>query len=586
MKLERELEQLQQAQLIRRLPDEDLTYLFKHALTQDAAYESLLLKKRREIHRHVAQAYEQLDPEHLDELAAVLAQHYAEAGDDARTLEYLIRAGDAAGRLQANVEAIARYTQALEVAARMPPAPDKLLHLYTRRGRALELTGDYDRALANYDEMALLARRHNERALELAALMASATVYSAPTARFDPPHAQALAEQTLALAQELDDRAASAKILWNLMLLNYFTGRLPESLAYGEQSLALAREFNLREQLAYTLNDIGRVYQVLGQSERANAAADAAHALWQELDNKPMLVDSLRNTALRYSQTGEFDQVLKNSDEAYRLSESIGSLWGQSYSRMGTGYIYWGRGQIEQAIQRMEECFRLADQAGFLVAAASERAALGELYATMGDLERGFALVHAAWDKGQAMPSSSSALTAMFARLHTLAGDLEQAESDLQRSYLAASQTNMPLGKGFTWLADLELSLAKSDYPRALRVADELLTLLKQHGIRIYIIGALWYKGRALAGQGRTDDALATLADARAEAQALGTRRTLWEILALSADLEQQRGNESAAAALHAQARETVEFIAAHTPDDLRRAFLNLPQVQHALRDR
>ncbi len=90
------LEQLETAQLVRRLPDEELAYLFKHALTQESAYESLLLNKRREIHRLVARAYEQFYPERLDEFAAVLAEYYAQVSDDAKTLEYTTRAGDVA----------------------------------------------------------------------------------------------------------------------------------------------------------------------------------------------------------------------------------------------------------------------------------------------------------------------------------------------------------------------------------------------------------------------------------------------------------------------------------------------------------
>src|SRR5512135_2453460 len=93
-----QLEQLENVQLVRRLPEEELAYLFKHALTQESAYESILLKRRREIHRRIAGAYEQLYPERLDEFAALLAQHFAEAGDDGKTLEYATRAGNQAAR--------------------------------------------------------------------------------------------------------------------------------------------------------------------------------------------------------------------------------------------------------------------------------------------------------------------------------------------------------------------------------------------------------------------------------------------------------------------------------------------------------
>src|SRR5712692_5136526 len=96
MKLETQITQLENAQLVRRTDDPEPAYLFKHTLTQETAYESMLLKKHREIHLRVARAYEELYADRLDEYAAVLAQHYAETGDDAKTLEYATRAGDAA----------------------------------------------------------------------------------------------------------------------------------------------------------------------------------------------------------------------------------------------------------------------------------------------------------------------------------------------------------------------------------------------------------------------------------------------------------------------------------------------------------
>ena len=115
MNLETELVQLETAQLVRRGDDPELQYLFKHALTQEAVYESLLRAKRREIHAQVARVYEDTYAERLDEIAALLAQHYAEAGADAKTLEYATRAGDAAARLYANAEAVMHYTRALEI---------------------------------------------------------------------------------------------------------------------------------------------------------------------------------------------------------------------------------------------------------------------------------------------------------------------------------------------------------------------------------------------------------------------------------------------------------------------------------------
>ncbi len=96
-----QLDELENAKLVQRAADEDAAYIFNHALAQEAAYESLLVKKRREIHRRVAEAYERLYAGRLDEFASLLAQHWSQAGDDAKTVEYALCAADSASRLNA-----------------------------------------------------------------------------------------------------------------------------------------------------------------------------------------------------------------------------------------------------------------------------------------------------------------------------------------------------------------------------------------------------------------------------------------------------------------------------------------------------
>src|SRR5919202_249990 len=118
--LDAQLAKLEDAQLVRHLAEEELTYLFKHALTQETAYESLLHKTRRDLHREVADAYEQLYVDHLDEFATLLAHHFAQAGNDEKLVEYAIRAGDNARRLGADPEAESHYTEALEALLRLP----------------------------------------------------------------------------------------------------------------------------------------------------------------------------------------------------------------------------------------------------------------------------------------------------------------------------------------------------------------------------------------------------------------------------------------------------------------------------------
>src|SRR5512142_2791735 len=148
MNLGAQLAQLEDAQLVRPLGEEEATYIFKHALTQEAAYQSLLQKQRRDLHRRVAHAYEaQYGDQCLDDYAGILAQHYAQAEDNEQTVTYATRAGDLASQRNANSEAIKYYSLALQSALKSAATPPVTLrHLYEQRGRTLQLSGEFDRA--------------------------------------------------------------------------------------------------------------------------------------------------------------------------------------------------------------------------------------------------------------------------------------------------------------------------------------------------------------------------------------------------------------------------------------------------------
>ncbi len=91
---------------------------------------------------------------------------------------------------------------------------------------------------------------------------------------------------------------------------------------------------------------------------------------------------------------------------------------------------------------------------------------------------------------------------------------------------------------------------------------------------------ALYTRAHVELAQGSIDDAHRSLLRAREIAESLNARRTLWQIYAALAQIEQQRGDADAARSLRAQAREVIEYIAEHTPPDVRASFLNLPDVR------
>ncbi len=229
-----QIQNLQEAGLVEPFREE---YAFRHVLIQEAAYESILIKKRLELHRRIGETLEELHTNRIDEFAPLIAYHFYAAEDD-RSLKYDLLAGTKAARLYANVEAATHFSRALEVAKRTKVNSEQMLDLYTQLGSVLELSGQFEEALATYEAMQAFGHEHGDRRTEMRALMAKATIYSI----FYTLHNSALSEQlliqALEISREIGDRATQAKLNWNLMITYLFSKRLDQALEHGELALA------------------------------------------------------------------------------------------------------------------------------------------------------------------------------------------------------------------------------------------------------------------------------------------------------------------------------------------------------------
>jgi predicted ATPase len=139
--LDQALTRLVEADILRELPlPPRLTYVFKHALLQEAAYASLPLARRQQVHGQVAQVLAERFPETVATQPELLAQHYTAAGLSTQALSYWQRAGQQALQRSANLEAIAHLTRGLEVLHTLPDSLERTwqeLAVQTTLGPAL-----------------------------------------------------------------------------------------------------------------------------------------------------------------------------------------------------------------------------------------------------------------------------------------------------------------------------------------------------------------------------------------------------------------------------------------------------------------
>jgi len=585
--LEQHLRTLERAGLITetaRIPQRE--YAFHHSLTQESTYGTMLLRTRRALHQQVGEVFEKLYTNRIEEFAPLLARHFQEAGDDERTLRYATLAGDHAAKLYANADAVTHYTNAIDAARRLERSGEQL-RLFPSRGRAFELAGRYDDAVANDESWRAVAEDAGDRSAVLGADMALATLFSTPTPKFDVERGRALSERTLDLARQLGDRVAESKAQWNVMILNvYGGGDLRDAVDAGERSLAIARELNAREQMAFTLNDLWRPYFAIGGLRASLASLEEARALWREVGNLPMLSENLASSSSVTRLAGNDRDALALAEEAHGIAQDIGNLWGRAYGLMNIYGIHLDRGELGRAMATMRECIALAEPAGFIPPQVTTRADLASVHAYLGDLEGAHELLRVALDV--ARENQQIALPWVMAaksELHLLEGELDEAEAAVGGSNVellpeplqSAGSIRVALIRG-------RIALGRGEPVRAVEIADAILDRLRRREVRHLATDALVLKARSLASAGKADEAKRVLVEARSEAERREHRRVLWEVLRELSEILDVQGNAEGARELRAEARRLVERIAESVDEEeLRSGFLDRPDVKVVL---
>lgn len=150
----------------------ELSYMFKHALTHDVAYSTLLRERRQQLHRIVATAIETLYADRLPEHYEALAHHYTGAKDWEKALEYLEKSGDKARDAYANHEALEFYENALQTCEKVgADALTAAMRIADQRAEVQSVLGDFPAAIADYNRMRAYAVQAKDRRQEGMALV-------------------------------------------------------------------------------------------------------------------------------------------------------------------------------------------------------------------------------------------------------------------------------------------------------------------------------------------------------------------------------------------------------------------------------
>jgi len=125
--VERMLAELRAAEFIYEQPAlADTEYVFKHALTQEVAYNSLLIERRKLLHEHAGHALESIFVKQLDDHLGQLAHHYSHSDNPDKATEFLGRAGHQAMQRSANANAVSSLMAAIDLLQKLPDSPERI----------------------------------------------------------------------------------------------------------------------------------------------------------------------------------------------------------------------------------------------------------------------------------------------------------------------------------------------------------------------------------------------------------------------------------------------------------------------------
>ncbi|NIV37091.1 MAG: tetratricopeptide repeat protein, partial [Anaerolineae bacterium] len=382
--LDHHLLTLQREEMIReraRLPE--LEYIFKHHLTQEAAYNGLLRKERRIFHRRVAEALEKLFPDHVEEQAGRLAYHWERAGESEKAISYLLQAGDRARRLGASMEAIDFYQLALQRLA-APEASGATIE----RHRIHERLGDvyllnlsrHDEALEHYESFLALAESEEGRA------RAGRKIAVVHLLRGRSTEAQEHYEAALARLSALPPCAEASRLHCGFAYLLVSRNRLQEAGEHARAGLEISGRIGDASGLAEANKVMGMMAYYREDLEVACERFERSLALYRELGDLPRTAQACNNVGHTYRRLGEMDRALGYLNEGLELARRIGDTRDEANLLTTKAGLFLDQGEWGAAIAHLERALPLAEESGVAAGIIEVHQILGSAYEGVGQL--------------------------------------------------------------------------------------------------------------------------------------------------------------------------------------------------------
>jgi tetratricopeptide (TPR) repeat protein len=448
-------------------------FVFKHALTQEVAYNSVLIERRKQLHERIGGALETLCANSLDDHFAELAQHYARANNAANAVRYLTLAGKQARARSAFAEAQAQLQQGLEWIRALPESPGR-----------------------------------DAQELELASVLAQTLAF---TRGYSAPEMVDVVARASALAEKGGDFAKLALHLFGRWAGVFIVGDYLTCAALADQQLELAQTQGSPTSLAFAHYAEFQTRMVRGDLVGAEQHFIQMNSLLEApgfAHYAVLLMGLASNLALIMGRPDTARERLAQMTTFARNSQNSAPYGGYLQSVL---YVYLRDLQRAEAVAA--KALTLAEECGFPYVSALLRVVLGWARAQIGEAGEGVELIREGL-AGLRESGSRAAITGIltyFAEAQALSGRINDALGSIEEALSANPEEGLHRPYTLTTRGELRLKigkpdLAEADFREAIRVAQKM-------DAKSYELRATMCLARLLRDTGRSDEARTMLAE-------------------------------------------------------------------------
>jgi tetratricopeptide (TPR) repeat protein len=429
--------------VVRRGMPQAETVIFRHALIQDAAYNTLLREHRKAVHGRIAVALEGQFQDAMETQPEILAKHYAQAGQIGRAINYWLKAGRRAADRSANVEAVKHFTEGIRLAQLLPPSAERErqeLDLHIGLGPVIMATKGYGapESLQVYLNARKLAEKTGAASEQLQVLMG---VFNVHYSRAELDAALGTAREYLAIAERSGQSEGRAHLL--LGQTHSAMGSFLDARCHLQRALddcGRSADFDppaggLASQKVVALSLIAGVLYALGYSTRGAAATAEAVRLARKSEHALSMALAMV-TQLLTPLPGGLEADAAHAKEVVRFCSQHGLKNFEAWALFAQGAIAARRGQAREGIELMSAAVGAAEATGSRLFRPVHLACLASAHARLGEIEEGLLLVRDAIEivENRGERQSEPALHRLRGEMLAASGTKAAAETELRKA--------------------------------------------------------------------------------------------------------------------------------------------------------